>query len=467
MHITIENVILIGSHSTPAALFRLNSTEIDMKRKAIRILAVIITCTLCTAVIFLSSSVSSTPPPDSSVSGLSGKSIYDARCSTCHGVDGKGAGIAAAFLNPRPRNFTSGKFKFRTTESGSIPTDADLERTIRNGLHGTSMPDWKDFLSSDSLRLVIAYIKSFSPRFVQEQPKIVAVGSPIPSSLSSVAAGKKVFDRLECASCHGSDGAGKDAIATDLVDDWGNEIAASNLTEPWTFRDGSAPQNIYLRIRTGIDGSPMPSYKGSANDQEMWNLSNYIVSLARKPVWKMNASEVAQYYTRLSQESKSNPVAHGKYLTRVLGCATCHSSYNTDGTLMEGLRFAGGLKWSLGPYGTVVDGNLTSDKETGLGNWTDDEIKRCITRGIRKDGSRSLPFPMPWTNFAHLSEDDLNAIVAYLRTLPPVYNKIPPPEPLNVFSYLWGKFKMLILKEDFASLSYPGNAGTTGKEGSR
>ena len=72
----------------------------------------------------------------------------------------------------------------------------------------------------------------------------------------------------------------------------------------------------------------------------------------------------------------------------------------------------------LGPWGDVVSYNLTSDKETGLGAWTDDQIKTFVTRGIRRDGSRMLPFPMPWTSYSNLKPADLNAIVAYLRTVP-------------------------------------------------
>jgi hypothetical protein len=71
-----------------------------------------------------------------------------------------------------------------------------------------------------------------------------------------------------------------------------------------------------------------------------------------------------------------------------------------------------------------------------------------------------IPYPMPWPAFAHLKEDDLNAIVAYLRTLPPIHNKIPDPESPNIFSYLWGKFRGLILKEDIPLRVYAGNAGT-------
>ncbi len=393
-----------------------------------------------------------------------GKSIYEARCAMCHGAEGKGNGLAAHFLHPPPRDFTEGKFKFRTTESGSIPTDADLQRTIEEGLHGTAMPDWKDFISGDSLADVVTYVMSFSPRFKNEKPNVVTLSPPIPSSPASIEAGKKVYAQLQCESCHGTDGDGKDATASGFVDDWGNEISASNLREPWTFRSGSGARDTYLRVRTGIDGTPMPSYIGSATDKDLWNLANYVASIGRKPIWEMDAAEVRRHYADLAAERKTHPVEYGKYLVQTRGCETCHSTYNDGGAINESLRFAGGMKWSLGPYGVVTTQNLTSDKETGLGAWTNDDIKRGITKGIRKDGTRSIPFPMPWTSYANLSDDDMNAIIAYLRTIPPVYNRIPEPESLNIFSYLWGKLKMLILREDFATFTYPGNAGTT-KEG--
>lgn len=388
-----------------------------------------------------------------------GKSIYSDRCATCHGSEGKGDGIAAPFLTPKPRNFVTGKFKYRTTESGSIPTDDDLERTIREGLHATAMPYWKDFISGDSLHAVVGYIKSFSPRFSQEQPKSVKMSAPAAYSATSIEAGKKVYAKLECSSCHGTDGTGKDAIAGDFKDDWGNELATPNLTEPWTFRGGATPLDIYLRVRTGLDGAPMPSYIGSASEAELWNLANYVVSIGRKPVWSMNEQEIKAHYGSLEARAKADPVAHGKYLIKQRGCEFCHSPHTEDGSIIETMRLAGGTRWSVGPYGYFTTINLTSDKETGLGGWTDEEIKRGITRGIRKDGSRSLPFPMPWTAYSNFTEDDLNALVAYLRTVPAVSNKIPAPEPLNVFSYLWGKFKMLILKEDFPAYFSHGNAG--------
>ena len=114
---------------------------------------------------------------------------------------------------------------------------------------------------------------------------------------------------------------------------------------------------------------------------------------------------------------------------------------------------------TLGPYGEFVTANLTSDTATGLGGRTDEQIRNALTKGIRRDGSRMLPFPMPWTAFAKMKPDDLNAIIAYLRTIPPIHNEIPNHKPLSFFPYMWGKFKMLVLKEDFPAEMFTGNAG--------
>ncbi len=397
--------------------------------------------------------------------GDPGKAIYTFRCSPCHGAEGKGDGPGTSLLRVRPRDLTAGKFKFRTTATGSIPADADLERTIREGLPGTAMPAFKEFIAGDSLKALVGFVKSFSARFESNKPKSV---SPPPARASAnIAAGKKAYDRLECAKCHGADGSGKGAVAADFLDDWGHKVSATDLTEPWTFRGGSAPEDIYFRIRTGIDGSVMPSYESAATEREVWDLANFVASLGRRPLWAMDAGEVRAHYAELDRRAKENPIERGAYLAHAAGCVTCHSTYDSSGQLVEELRLAGGMKWSLGPYGTVTSINLTPDKETGIGNWTDDELKRGMTRGIRKDGSRSIPFPMPWTSLANLSGEDLAAIIAYLRSLPPVANKIPPPEPLGMFSYLWAKFKMLILHEDFASNLYPGNAGSAGKGAAR
>ena len=84
-------------------------------------------------------------------------------------------------------------------------------------------------------------------------------------------------------------------------------LRAADLTEPWTFHGGATSRDIYLRFRTGMTGTPMPSFADAASDAEMWDLANYVVSLARKPVWSMTADEVQQFYARPGGAGQGRP----------------------------------------------------------------------------------------------------------------------------------------------------------------
>jgi len=393
-----------------------------------------------------------------------GKAIYEQHCVECHGATGRGDGPSSFLLNPRPRDFTTAKYKIRSTETGTLPTDDDLIRTVRQGMYGTSMPGWQSLLSDTAVRDVVDYVKTFSPRFAAERPQPV-LDPEVAAATAGVAANKgmsggAVYETLQCGKCHGTDGRGTGAAATEFEDDWQQPMRAADLTEPWTFRGGALTSDIYLRFRTGMSGTPMPSFKDAATDAEMWNLATYVVSLGRKPVWEMSATEIATFYAKQDADARANPVARGQYLANSLGCALCHTPLDENKRMLPGMKWAGGLRIRIEPFGEYPSGNLTSDKETGLGAWTDDQIKQVMTRGVLRDGTRLLPFPMDWPSFSTLKPDDLNAIVAYLRTIPPVVNKVPRPSRTFLPVYLWGKFKMLILGSDPPMLFYAGNTGS-------
>jgi cytochrome c oxidase cbb3-type subunit 2 len=390
-----------------------------------------------------------------------GREVYERHCVECHGVAGKGDGPAAHLMTPRPRDFTTGRYKIRTTETGSVPTDDDLLRSVRQGLYGSAMPAWQQVLPDEDIRAVVEYVKAFSPRFAAEKPPAVSVGAAVPASPASSARGAAVYTTLQCGKCHGVDGRGTGATATRFEDDWSQPLRAADLTEPWTFHGGSTSTEIFMRFRVGMSGTPMPSFKDSASDIEMSDLANYVVSLARKPVWDMNAEEVAAFYTQQSAEAKADPVKRGEYLVDTLECTLCHTPIDHARRAIPGMRLAGGVRMHIEPYGDFPTGNLTSDKETGLGSWTDQEIKRAITQGTLRDGTRLLPFPMDWGSYSTMSDEDLNAIVAYLRTVPPVRNKVPAPSWTFLPVHLWGKFKFLILGADPPITIYTGNAGVT------
>jgi hypothetical protein len=271
-----------------------------------------------------------------------------------------------------------------------------------------------------------------------------------------------VYEKLQCGKCHGTDGRGAGAVATAFEDEARQPLRSADLTEPWTFHGGATARDIFLRFRTGMMGTPMPSFADAASDTEMWDLANYVVSLGRKPVWTMTADEIAALYATLDAEVKQNPVKRGESLVDTLGCAGCHSPFDDQKRMLPGMRLAGGMRVRIDPYGEYPTGNLTSDKDSGLGNWSDDEIKRAITKGILRNGTRLLPFPMDYGSFSTLKPDDLDAIVKYLRTVPAVSNKVPAPSRAALPLYLWGKFRMLMLGADPPIVFYAGNAGAKG-----
>ena len=108
----------------------------------------------------------------------SGKKLYAQYCSQCHGDKGDGEGYATPHLYPRPRNFTSGKFKVRTTPNGALPTHQDLVNIIRRGMPYTSMPAWPA-LSDQQVSDLAYFVTTFSPHFTNKGlvPKPVELSS--------------------------------------------------------------------------------------------------------------------------------------------------------------------------------------------------------------------------------------------------------------------------------------------------
>ena len=120
-------------------------------------------------------------------------------------------------------------------------------------------------------------------------------------------------------------------------------------------------------------------------------------------------------------------VERGKYLATIGGCLDCHTPGYFFGK-PDMARYLGGsdVGFRVGDLGVFVGPNLTPDKETGLGSWTDAQIAAALTTGVRPDGRILAPI-MPWRAFANLTKPDVMAIVAYLRSLPPVQRKVAGP----------------------------------------
>jgi len=287
------------------------------------------------------------------------RGLYRKHCAHCHGVAGDGAGPMATFLNPYPRDFRPGIYKFKSTPKGQKPTHDDLRRILVSGIPGTAMPSYRALPESE-IESLVHYVKYLSVRGEveralidyaateldgeeplidedadsEEQQRQVAVVrriaakvvdnwaraeslvTPVPPSdprrdpAASVARGRELFfgDVAGCVKCHGATGQG-DGQTTDF-DDWTKEIEPTNLDAlaayrnagalgPRTirprnlrlgiYRGGSRPEDLFRRIRNGIDGTPMPEAFMKPEDapkdtkgltgRDIWSLIDYVYGL--------------------------------------------------------------------------------------------------------------------------------------------------------------------------------------------
>lgn len=239
-----------------------------------------------------------------------GFDVFTRFCVQCHGVNGDGQGVLAAHLKPKPRDYTQGIFKFISTSNGKA-RKADLVRTIRRGVPGTSMPSFATLSSSD-LHDVADYVLALTHRgelqrtlaqiayddgelpddaavdeIVEEilAPWREANGSVVmpltpmpPMTAESIETGHQLFLKLACSRCHGNDGRGGSLGNVEVgTDVWGHKAAAADLTSGM-FHGGGRPIDIYRRIYAGIAGSPMPAFSGefASNPDDIWRLVHFI-----------------------------------------------------------------------------------------------------------------------------------------------------------------------------------------------
>lgn len=215
-----------------------------------------------------------------------GEMLYKKQCTPCHGITGDGKGFLAAGFDIKPRDFRQATYKFRTTKTGELPAIGDIERTVRIGVSGTTMPAWGQFLTDEQIKDVSRYLVIFSDQFTEawgaaRVPEKLDI-PPVPADLQSlVPKGKTIYAEAQCSKCHGEGGQGDGPAAAQLQDNWDQPIVPADLTYKWEFKNGYKPEEVYRTMFGGLNGTPMPSYLDAYPDaQDRWAMVSYVLSLS-------------------------------------------------------------------------------------------------------------------------------------------------------------------------------------------
>jgi mono/diheme cytochrome c family protein len=255
-----------------------------------------------------------------------GRNAYMLYCRACHGDKGDGKGPSSPGLRPPPRDFTTGNFKFAAVPAGTLPHDEDLVRIVRGGLHGTAMLGWD--VPDPTLHDIIQYLKTFSPRWKEEQAgeAVVPTADPWASRPEQgVARGRLLYHGLaQCLGCHPAYASRKEIDEASRVlsgnptldfrddmygsvlkeSDYGVKILPPDFTraELRSVRPGRRPEDLYRIIAAGVGGTAMPTWKGSLPEDDLWALAHYVDSL----VALRDRPEAAAALRRHNQEADAS-----------------------------------------------------------------------------------------------------------------------------------------------------------------
>ncbi len=236
-----------------------------------------------------------------------GERAYLRYCRNCHGLDGDGRGAMGFHLSPPPRDLRLGIIEFASVPAGELPTDADLARVVRFGRRGTAMLAWYG-VSDRELADLVQYVKTYSPRWREEQAGEPVTASPDPWSGREGAAaerGRKLYHGLaRCVVCHPAYES-RAQIVRDAAElgarppeprpdpsrgvvqhsvDFDLDLRATDFArdELRSVRPDRRREDLYRVIAAGVGGTSMPAWKGALPETDLWALVHYVDGLARR-----------------------------------------------------------------------------------------------------------------------------------------------------------------------------------------
>lgn len=319
------------------------------------------------------------------VGNRTGLEVYAAECAQCHGELGNGKGTAYPFMTPKPRDFTRKRFKLRTTGPGELPARADLMDTLTRGIRPHAMPAF-DFLPEVERKAVVEQVLAFAGAPNKPDPARMTA-PPAPEATPQVlAAGQAAYETIQCGKCHQPNA--EDAQRPDLNDEAGEPVHPPHLRFE-EFIGPDTPAELYMRLRAGMDGTPMPSFAGVVPDADLMALAVWIKSQRepRDPGVFANRSR--------------DPVIRARFLVDRYRCKSCHVVDGDGGAAGPSLDLSGAKlrvewvrAWLADPR---AHGKVFNDKYYRMPNLhlTPREVED-LTAFILSRGQRNPKQPEPY-----------------------------------------------------------------------
>lgn len=208
-----------------------------------------------------------------------GKEIFKAQCEKCHGPEGKGDGASKGVALPQPTDFTKKLFKYVSAADGK-PTEADLYRTVTDGVAGTQMQGFKDSVGESDRWSVVYFVQDLAK--LDPATKAMAIPPRGTADEATIKAGKRVY-LSNCVKCHGTEGKADGVAADTLKDAAGNPLKPRNLVDD-PFGGGMDPNQVFCRIFIGMTGTPMapPESYAKLSEKDAWAVTEYVLNLRKK-----------------------------------------------------------------------------------------------------------------------------------------------------------------------------------------
>lgn len=236
-----------------------------------------------------------------------GKIIYKKSCVGCHAPTGSADDLNAKGLKPVPRNLYKDTYRIHSTSSGSMPTDADVIRTITKGVYGTWMVAFDKLLNDQDIQDVAAYIQTLNPRFSEERTPL-SIPTATAVRPSDIKDGAAIYKKLMCFNCHGKTGNGKGgALSSALQDENGNKMNATNFTLG-VFKGGKDSLAILRAIQSGIGGTPMAGY----HDAFLFGNDDVSTSVYEKDYTSIEIAELKAYIAKQPTSSEIDYMSQSK-----------------------------------------------------------------------------------------------------------------------------------------------------------